>query len=146
MSSPEPHERVRLRVRELGYRVQDIVTRTGEVGTGGPISHSAYHKLVKTTEALASARPATHLKLDYALQWEPGSIDAILNSGEPTELANDQAPAADIEDLTQVIAELVERQALTDATNARLASVLESLSAAVQSLQEELQQVRQGRQ
>ena len=142
-SRQQPHERIRQRVNELGYRVQDVVTRTGEVGAGGPISHSAYHKLVKTTDALAAARPATHLKLDHALHWAPGSIEALLDGGEPTPADNPPDPttiAAD--DLAQLVAELIERQALTDATNARLASVLESLTGAVGSLREELQQLR----
>lgn len=54
-----------------------------------PMSKEGLRKLIKGS---GDIRPLTKRGIEDALRWAPGSIDAILAGGEPTELSDDSPP------------------------------------------------------
>lgn len=52
--------------------------------------------------------PLTRRKLEDALQWQPGSIEAVLTGGDPTPLGNGDSPEPDGDEVEQLRAEIAE--------------------------------------
>lgn len=120
------------RVENLGLRVSDVLDRTAEWGTGGPIAQSTYHALLRDPERLAAARSATLHKLEHALEWEAGSIAAMFAGGEPTPIERDE-PQVEAQ-LTDLVSELSGQLAENSALLAELARVLDGVTAEVRRL------------
>lgn len=128
----EPAEHVSARVRELGLRAQDVVSRSAEGSPNGGFSESGYFALLKPGK-IASARDSTKRDLERALQWANGSIDDILSGGQPTVIAQSDVTGDD--DLNARILQQLEAQE----------AVTRQLVVAIADLQEELRLSREAR-
>lgn len=91
--SPGPDTRRRLaefmeeRRLDLGLRWQDVVTAAAAAGF--PVSLKVLGS-VRTGDA--GIRPRTQRGIEAGLQWERGSVRAILDGGDPVHLSADDDP------------------------------------------------------
>ena len=76
-AAPEPFIRL---AEYIERRITELALEYAEVCRRATISDETLMKIRKG----ASARGSTYRKLEQALQWEQGSIAAILSGGEPT--------------------------------------------------------------
>ena len=85
---PEARERLaakmEARALDLGLNWREVALRAG-------LSYEIVRRLRTSS---TSVRPLTLRKVDAGLGWEPGSIERILNGGEPVPLAEDDPAAA----------------------------------------------------
>lgn len=121
---------IRARRRDLGlYTVVDAARRAD-------ISRDTLAKV----EAGERAKPVTYRKLEQALEWAPGSIDRVLDGGEPTLVRRQSQhdPAAEMERGPRLADETIAllRQLTTE--NAELRAQVEE----VEELRSELQELR----
>ena len=76
-------EYVERRIAELGLEYAAVCRASG----------FSDETLSKIRKGSVHARPATYRKLERALLWEQGSVDAVLSGGEPTPLTSDASTA-----------------------------------------------------
>jgi hypothetical protein len=102
---------VELRIAELGL---EYVRVAGAAGT----SAETLSKIRKGTKASA----ATYRRLERALLWASGSVDAILAGGEPTPIVTDSdgAPPEVLEEDPQTAAVMTILEALPERVQAEV--------------------------
>lgn len=87
---------VRTRRRELGLGIKDAAARAG-------VSRMTWDGLENATRA---TRDRNYARIEHALQWVSGSIEAILDGGEPTtvtDLADRPSPGGPSDDFEAAI-------------------------------------------
>lgn len=78
---------------ELGMRWQDLAEAAG-------VSRQRLYEIRDSGSASSRMRTTTKKKIERALQWERGSIDAILRGGDPTPISapeDEWAPRDELE-------------------------------------------------
>lgn len=79
-------------------------------GGPGPSTMRSIERVLQT-----SYKPHVLRSLERALQWEPGSVDAILNGGDPTPIAPPTTHPASPRTATAYLQELADNPNRTDA-------------------------------
>ncbi|MER7874866.1 hypothetical protein ABTY63_15085 [Streptomyces solisilvae] len=85
-NAPTPEELARL-AAHTERRIADLGLQYAEVARAAGFSDQTLIAIRNS----AKVRPTTHRKLEKALRWAPGSVQAILNGGEPTALNPESA-------------------------------------------------------
>ncbi|WP_159066330.1 hypothetical protein [Streptomyces hygroscopicus] len=86
-NAPTPEDLARL-AAHTERRIADLGLQYAEVARTAGFSDQT---LIAIRNG-AKVRPTTHRKLEKALLWAPGSVQAILNGGEPTPLNPESIP------------------------------------------------------
>lgn len=110
-AAPEPHVRL---AQYIERRIAELALEYAEVCRRAEISDETLIKIRKGIKA----RSSTYRKLERALQWEQGSIAAILAGSEPTalEMRDTPSPPEGEPDLPPLEQELELAQRLLAAT------------------------------
>ena len=127
---------IRARRRDLGlYTVVDAARRAD-------ISRDTLAKV----EAGEKAKPVTYRKLEQALEWTPGSIDRILDGGEPTLVrppAHDPRPEPQHRPvLAEETVALIRQLTLENAELRAQVGEVEELRSELQELRDEINRLR----
>lgn len=86
-NAPTPEDLARL-AAYVERRIADLGLQYAEVARTAGFSDQTLIAIRNATKV----RSTTHRKLEKALLWAPGSVQAILNEGEPTPLTPESTP------------------------------------------------------